>query len=141
MPDLDGDQNPTKTVQPSCSRARKSLTNAEKLSADARRLLNKKNADALQVELDALFLHRKEEVARLSQTFSKSPDFIQRLLNMETNYQKSRAPSLQNALIHYKSEEVNGGMFPPLFDPHDMSNVIIYRWGDIHSSRDTGDGG
>jgi hypothetical protein len=106
-------RNPTRAVIPSCSRGRKVLTNVEKLSADARRLLNKENADALQVELDGIFLHRKEEIARLSQKFNKTSDYIQRLLNIGTNYRKSRAPTLQNALIHHKSQEVNGGMLFP----------------------------
>jgi hypothetical protein len=112
-------RNPTKDIIPSRLRQRKTLTNAEKLSANARRLLNKNNADALQVELDAHFLHREEEVARLSEKFSKSSDYIQRILNTETSYKKSRAPSLHNALIHQKTQEVNGGMFLPFLSLHD----------------------
>jgi hypothetical protein len=102
--------------------------------------LNKKNADALQAELDVHFLYRKQEIDWISEKFSKTPDYIQQLFNAGTNYRKSRAPSLQNALIHHKCEEVNGGMLALLFWLHDISMSPFLDGGYPHSPRDTGVG-
>jgi hypothetical protein len=102
-------RNATKDVIPSCFRPHKKLTDAEKISANTKRELNKENANALKVEVNAFFDHRNAEISRLAKKYNKSEVNVKLLLTNETRYQKTRAPSLQNALVHAKGLEVNEG--------------------------------
>ena len=104
-------RNPTKEPQPSRSRPRPKISNAEKITADAKRELNHENASALRVEIVAFFEVRKIEITRLSKKYNKSEANIKQLLSSETQYQNMRAPSLRNALVHAKGIEANEGRY------------------------------
>jgi hypothetical protein len=109
-PDLTfASRNPTKVVHPSRVRPRVKLSDAQKVSAASKREINKENASALKVEIDAFFDHRDTEISRLAKKFNKSEVKIKQLLSNETNYQKTRAPTLRNALVHAKGIEMNEG--------------------------------
>jgi hypothetical protein len=102
-------RNPTKKTIPSRSRAQGKTSNAEKITADARRALNKENGNALQLEIAAFFDSRKAEIARLAKKYNKTESHIKQLLSNESSYQNTRAPSLHNALVHAKGLEMNEG--------------------------------
>jgi len=102
-------RNPFKGVIPARSRTRQKLTNAQKVSSEAKHAINKENADALQIELGAFFEFRDVEVTRLAKKFNKSEAKIKQLLSNENTYKKMRAPSLRNALVYAKGLEVNEG--------------------------------
>jgi hypothetical protein len=102
-------RNPTKDVIPSRVRPYKKLTDAQKISANTKRELNKENSEALKAEVDVFFNHRDTETSRLAKKYNKSEVNIKLLLTNESKYQKTRAPSLRNALVHAKGLEVNEG--------------------------------
>jgi predicted dithiol-disulfide oxidoreductase (DUF899 family) len=102
-------RNPIKNINPARVRHRPKLTDAQKVSADTKREINRENADALQVELVNFFEFRREEVTRLAKKFNKSEAKVKQLLGNESNYKNSRAPSLRNALVYAKGIEMNEG--------------------------------
>jgi hypothetical protein len=101
--------NPTQEVNTTHPRHRPKLTDGQKVSADAKREINKKNASALELEIDAFLESRSIEIAQLSKKFNKSEAKIKQLINNETSYHNMRAPSLCNALVHAKGVEMNEG--------------------------------
>lgn len=102
-------RNPFKDINPSRSRHRGKLTDAQKVSAEAKRAINKENADALRAELDNFFELRDAEITRLAKQFNKSEVKIKQLLSNETTFKNTRAPSLRNALVYAKGVEMNEG--------------------------------
>lgn len=102
-------RNPLKDVIPARSRNRPKLTDAQKISAQAKREINKENATALQAELDDFFEFRGVEIIRLAKKYNKSDVKIKQLLSNDSNYKNTRAPSLRNALVYAKGVEVNEG--------------------------------
>jgi hypothetical protein len=101
-------RNPFKEVIPAREHRQK-LTDAQKISADTKREINKENAHALQVELSAFFDFRAVEITRLAKKFNKSEAKIKQLLSNETKFKNTRAPSLRNALVFAKGVEINEG--------------------------------
>jgi len=85
------------------------LTNAHKVSADAKHEINKENASALQLEINTFLESRSIEIVLLSKKFNKSEAKIKQLINNETSYHNMHALSLHNALVHAKGVEMNEG--------------------------------
>lgn len=104
-------RNPTKQLQSSRARPRPKISDAAKITADAKRQQHKENASALRVEIVAFLDVRKTEIGRLAKKYNKSEAIIKQLLSNETSYQNTRAPSLRNALVHAKGQEVNEGEY------------------------------
>lgn len=102
-------RNPFKEIIPPRLRSRQRATDAQNISAEAKRTINKENAEALQVELATFFEFRDVEVTRLANKFNKTEAKIKQLLSNETTYKITRAPSLRNVLVYAKGLEVNEG--------------------------------
>jgi len=102
-------RNPIKDINPARVRNRQKLTDAQKVSADTRREINKENENALRIEFDTFFEFRSDEITRLAKKFNKSEAKIKQLLSNETNQKNTRAPSLRNALVYAKGVEMNEG--------------------------------
>lgn len=103
-------RNPTKDVIPSRVRPRSKLTDAQKVSADTKCEINKENAHALQLEIDAFTEQRNVEIAQLAKKFNKMEVKMKQLLTNMTKYQNTCLPSLRNMLVHAKGVEMNEGM-------------------------------
>jgi uncharacterized membrane-anchored protein YhcB (DUF1043 family) len=69
--------------------------------------LGKKNALALQDEIDIHFEECADLITKLSNEFSKTPEYIQDLLSCSSNSVSHRGINLENALIHFESKKVN----------------------------------
>jgi hypothetical protein len=102
-------RNPTKDIIPTRVRHHAKRTNAETVTANAKRKLNKENANALKIETTQFLNHRDTEISRLAKKFHKSESHMKQLLTNQSNYQYTRAPSLRNALVHAKGLEMNEG--------------------------------
>jgi hypothetical protein len=102
-------RNPTRDVIPARVHHRPKITDAQKITADARRQLNKENAAALQLEIDHIFDIRNTEISRIAKKYNKTDAYIKQILANETTYHGTRAPSLRNALVHAKGLEMNEG--------------------------------
>lgn len=102
-------RNPFKEINPSRVHYRPKLTDAQKVSAEAKREINKENANALQAELDVFLEFCSVEITRMAKKFNKSEANIKQILSSQTNYRNMRAPSLRNALVFAKGVEMNEG--------------------------------
>jgi len=102
-------RNPTRDVNPVRVRQHPKITDAEKITAEAKRQLNKENAAALQLEVEQAFDARNTEVSRIAKKHNKTDLYIRQILAKETNFRGTRAPSLRNALVHAKGVEMNEG--------------------------------
>ena len=102
-------RNPTRDVIPTRVRDRPKISDAQKITAEAKRLLNGENAAALQLEIDQVVGVRDTEISRIGKKYNKTEKYIKHILTNETNYNGTRAPSLRNALVHAKGIEMNEG--------------------------------
>jgi hypothetical protein len=102
-------RNPTREVIPARVRHRPKITDAQKITAEAKRQLNGENAAALHHEIEEVMGVRDVEVSRIAKKYNKKEVYIKHILNNETNYHGTRAPSLRNALVHAKGLEINEG--------------------------------
>lgn len=102
-------RNPTRDVIPARLRPRPKTTNAEKITAEARRQMNRENAAAFHAEIQEIMVARDSEVSRIATKYSKKEVYIKHILNNDTNLHGMRAPSLRNALVHAKGVEMNEG--------------------------------
>ena len=100
---------PLKPVIEPRAQPKKNITTAQKISNNEKRLIKKKNALALQEEIDKHFEERAGLITKLASDFSKTPEYIRDLLSRSSNAVSHRGLNLENALIHFESKKVNGG--------------------------------
>ena len=102
-------RNPLKDINLPRVCHQETLTDAQKVSAEARRQINKENSNALQEELEKFMEIHSVKITRLAKKFNKSEVKIKQLLTNSSNYKNTRAPSLRNALVFAKGVEMNKG--------------------------------
>jgi hypothetical protein len=100
---------PLKPVIEPRAQAKKITTTAQKISNNEKRLMKKKDALALQEEVDKYFEERAALITKLSEQFSKTPEYVQSLLSRSSNAVSHRGINLENALIHFESKKLNAG--------------------------------
>ena len=71
---------PLKPVIEPRAQAKKITTMAQKISNNEKRLMKKKDALALQEEVDKYFEERAALITKLSEQFSKTPEYVRTLL-------------------------------------------------------------
>lgn len=80
------------------------------------RVLQAKNSQARQESLTAdIMLFEEEQEKKLQELAAqhgRTYDYINSLLKTSSHYKAKRAPSLQNAKIHYMSMKLNSGLCP-----------------------------
>ncbi|KAF8237874.1 hypothetical protein L208DRAFT_1244996, partial [Tricholoma matsutake] len=92
------------------SHPRPHVSNAEKLTADAKRASNKENTNALSAEIMEFFDFRDSEITWLTKKYNKNNGNIKQLLSNESSYQNTCVPSLRNALVHAKGTYAGAGI-------------------------------
>jgi hypothetical protein len=102
-------RNPSKDAQPARIRSKGTLTSAEKITRDACRKVLHLNNEEFQEDIALFKKAQDSKIQDLAKKHSKTVSSVHLLLTNATHYKKSRAPTLHNALVHYKSEEVNAG--------------------------------
>lgn len=100
-------QNPSKDPQPAHIHLKRTLTSAEKITCNPRRKVLQDNNEEFQEDIALFQKEWDSKIQDLAKKHSKTVDGVHLLLTNATHYKKSCAPTLHNALIHYKSEEVN----------------------------------
>ena len=103
-------RNPSKDVQPTRIREKKVLTAAEKVTRDAHRKVPQSNNDAFYNDVAVFQEDRNAKIKDLAEKHCKTVDYVRLVLTNGTHYKHCRAPSLQNALVHHKSEQLNAGV-------------------------------
>lgn len=99
-------RNPSLATQP--SRSRTSLTAAEKASRALVQVDRKKRAELLYADVDALLVLWSAQVEELAKKFHEKPEKIEKRLGFQRTKTR-RGVTLQNALNHHISKEINAG--------------------------------
>lgn len=102
-------RNSSKLLQKTRVLNRNSLSNAQKASRSLRLLSDHAKAEELVTALDVLLAHHSTELEDFAKEHNTKLDHILRLVSLSSHYKKKRAVNIQNAKLHVKSLEVNGG--------------------------------
>jgi hypothetical protein len=120
-------RNPHMPVQDARKRARHQLTGAELISRALLRQSNKLASDALQADVHAFSEYRESQILELAEKHHKKAPYIQRLLTSETSFKPTRKVSIQNAIIHHKSMEVNESTYLCGYSLFSLTTVFLGR--------------
>lgn len=99
-------RNPSLPTQP--SRSRDTLTSAEKASRTLVQVKRKQRGELLYADIDALLVLRSAQVEELAKKYHEKPEKIEKRLGFKQTSGK-RGVTLQNALNHHISKEINAG--------------------------------
>ena len=127
--------NPNLGVQKQRPRAK--LTDAAKATRKITAVLNKASAELLSADIEKQMQLQKTQIKKIAHDHSRKVCDIEKLINHNTNYRPSRAPTLQNALTHRKGMEMNEGMLSVLSETY--SDCLTNRERNWRQSDSRGD--
>jgi hypothetical protein len=87
------------------------LSDAQKASRLLRRKVEQEEHQQLIEEFDALLQRHLQEQEELATKFSVKPEYLEKLKGTSKHFKVKRSVNIENAKIHKKSVEVNGGIF------------------------------
>ena len=103
-------RNPTQPVQKTRVLTHHSLSLAQKATRSLRLLADRAKAEELAAALDILLARHQTELEAFSKEHDTKLEYIQKLTSQSSHYRQKRSVTIQNAKMHAKSLEVNGGM-------------------------------
>jgi hypothetical protein len=109
-PDTHAGRNASQPRQKSRVLKKHSLSDAQKASRSLRLLSDHAKAEALTTDLDALLSSHQTELEIFAKEHDTKLEYILKLTSQSSHYKQRRAVTIQNAMLHAKSMEVNGGM-------------------------------
>lgn len=102
------------------SKADKESTKLAQAAGREKNILLDKDVEELLRDLDA-------GINTVAEKHSKKPEYIKKLVVKSTHYKKKRAVSLRNAIVHWKSKQMNAGESGP-WQVHGPSPVPGYSF-------------
>jgi hypothetical protein len=108
-PSTHAGRNPSQLRQETRVLSHQSLSDAQKATCSLRLLSDHAKAEELATTLEALLARHSTELEDFAKEHNKKPEHIQKLVSLSSHYKIKRAVTIQNAKIHAKSLEVNGG--------------------------------
>jgi hypothetical protein len=111
-PSTHAGRNPSQPQQKTRVLSRPSLSNAQKASRALRLTAVHETAEELATDLDTLLTRHRAELDDFAKEHSTKQEYIQKLISQSSHYKQKRAVTIQNAKLHAKSLEVNGGTCP-----------------------------
>jgi hypothetical protein len=103
-------RNPSVKVQPLTEPKRK-LTAAEKATRKISSAQKKQSQAALNAAIADYLQHRAEKFEEMAAEHNVKVCKITSMVEASTHYKKERAVTLQNAIIHFMSNKINGSKF------------------------------
>jgi hypothetical protein len=94
----------------------KMLTEAQKATRALRLISDQEKNALMTADLETLLTTQHEELVALAAKHAVKVEYLQKLLKQSSHFKKKRAVTLQNALLHHKSVEVNAGMSLILYE-------------------------
>jgi len=88
----------------------RSLSLAQKATRSLRQISDHAKAKELASALDILLSRHRTELEDFAKVHNTKLEYIQKLTSQSSHYKPKRAVTIQNAKLHAKSLEVNGGM-------------------------------
>lgn len=86
------------------------LSLAQKATHSLRQIADHAKAEELATALDTLLSRHHTELEDLAKEHNTKLEYVQKLTSQSSHYKQRRAIGIQNAKLHAKSLEVNGGM-------------------------------
>ncbi|KAF8507902.1 hypothetical protein BU17DRAFT_71015 [Hysterangium stoloniferum] len=99
-------RNPAANVQASREPTHK-LTDAKKAMCKLAAELKKTGQVALNAAVSTYLLEQTEKLNALAAVYNVKVKRIEDMVNSQTHYKKSQAPTLQNAIVHFLAKKVN----------------------------------
>ena len=103
-------RNPSAKVQPVTEPKRK-LTAAEKATRKIASAQRKESQAALNAAIAEYLQHRAEKFEEIAAEHNVKVSKIAVMVEASTHYKKERRVTLQNAIVHFMSEKINGSKF------------------------------
>ena len=76
-----------------------------------RQISDHAKAEELAKALDVILSCHRTELEEFAKAHDTKMEYIQKLTSQSSHYKPKRAVTIQNAKLHAKSMEVNGGMY------------------------------
>ena len=109
-PSTHAGRNPSKPQQRTRSLTQHSLSLAQKATCSLRRIAHHAKAEDLAMALDTLLSRHRTELEDFAKEHNTKLEYIQKLTSQSSHYKQRRAVGIENAKLHAKSLEVNGGV-------------------------------
>ncbi|RDB14992.1 hypothetical protein Hypma_016135 [Hypsizygus marmoreus] len=103
--------NPSLSTQPSCVRSSNNTDTSRKTGSHKNKN-TKANLEIIQGEINAYLTEQTNFIDKLANKYTVDARLIKKKLVHSSNYKSTRAPSIQNVIIHHKTMEVNKGHAP-----------------------------
>jgi hypothetical protein len=103
-------RHPSQTKQKTRVLTQHSLLLAQKATCSLRQVSDHAKAEELTTDLDILLSRHRTELETFAKDHNTKLEHVQRLTSLSSHYKQKRAVTIQNAMLHAKSMEVNGGM-------------------------------
>ena len=104
------ERNPDLFVQPVRKIRVTKLLDTQKASLLLRQNVEQEEHQKLIEEFDALLQRNLQEQEDLAMKFSIKPEFLEKLKGTSKHFKVKRSVNIENAKIHAKSVEINGGI-------------------------------
>jgi hypothetical protein len=116
-------RNPDQPQQNTRVLTKHSLSLAQKATRAIRHTADHAKAEELATALDALLSSHRADLENFAKDHNTKLDYIQKLTSQSSHYKQKRAVTIQNAKLHAKSVEVNGGIYtiPLIYDTVDTN--------------------
>jgi hypothetical protein len=109
-PSTHAGRNPSQPQQKTRVLTHRTLSLAQKATRSLRQIADHAKAEDLATALDSLLSCHHTELEEFAKEHNTKLEYIQKLTSQSTHYKQKRAVTIQNAKLHAKSLEVNGGM-------------------------------
>jgi len=110
-PSTHAGRNPSQHQQNARVLTHHSLSLAQKASRAIRHAADHEKAEELATALDTLLSRHHADIEDFAKHHNTKLEYIQKLTSQSSHYKQKRAVTLQNAKLHAKSMEVNGGIY------------------------------
>jgi hypothetical protein len=110
-PSTHAGRNPSQPQQNTRVLTHHSLSLAQKATRAVRQIADHAKAEDLATALDKLLSRHRADLEDLAKEHNTKLEHIQKLTSQSSHYKHKRAVTIQNAMLHAKSLEVNGGTY------------------------------
>ena len=110
-PSTHAGRNPFKPQQKTRVLSQHTLSQAQKATRSLRLISDHAKAEELAKALDVILSRHRTELEDFAKAHDTKIEYIQKLTSQSSHYKPKRAVTIQNAKLHAKSVEVNGGTY------------------------------
>lgn len=102
-------RNPSQLQQETRVLTQNSLSLAQKATRSLEQASTRAKAEELATDLNVILTRHSAELENFARDHDTKLEYIKKLTSQSGHYKTKRAVTLQNAMLHIKSLEVNGG--------------------------------